>query len=100
MNHPTFLSLRHPLVDAGLTAREAQLVQDAMISPKFFGSVPTFWLGMQVCRGVFDVNLWRKTHNFPVLDATRVLAFEDFKVSDTSSPEVLRTIGWDSNEAW
>jgi len=27
-----------------------------MISPKFFGPVPTFWLGIQVCRDVFDVN--------------------------------------------
>ena len=65
-NHPTLLSLRHPLVD-GLTAREAQLAQDSMISPKFFGS---FWLGTQVCRDLFDVNLSRKTHNFPVLVAT------------------------------
>ena len=68
-NHPTVLSLQHPLVD-GLTAREAQLVEDGMISPKFFGSMPTFWLGMQVCRDLLEVNLWRKTHNFPVLNAT------------------------------
>jgi len=68
-NHPTVLPLQHPLVDAGLTAREAQLVQDGMISPKFFGSVPTYWLGMQVCRDVFDVNIWRINHNFPVLVA-------------------------------
>ena len=78
LNHPTLLSLRHPLVD-GLTAREAQLVQDGMISPKFFGSMPTFCLGMQVCPDVFGVNLQRITHNFPVLVATSFRGFQGLR---------------------
>jgi len=72
-------SLRHSFVDAGLTAREARVVQDGMTSPNFFGSVPTFWLGMQVCRDVFDVNLWRKTHSFPLLVATSFRGFQGLR---------------------
>ena len=51
-NHPTVLSLRHSLIYAGLAAREAQLVQDSMISPKFFwfsANTLAWYAGMSGC---------------------------------------------------
>jgi len=51
-----------------------------MISPQFFfGSVPTLWLGMQVCRNLFDVNLCYQTDNFPVLVATSFRGFQGLR---------------------
>jgi len=90
-NHPTVLSLRHSLVDAGLTAREARFVQDDMISPKFFGSMPSFGL---VCRDLLEVNLWRKTHNLPVLITTSFRGFQGLRYLKSWEP-----IGWGSNDA-